>query len=423
VGANDNGVLARLGLMSGLWLLAASGCQACEGGQRSAPEAGPQARATDEQSTYAGALLAVDHQLADARELVEGRGGWADHELVAQLLVRRARLTGAIEDWVAADRALDAGFAVAPEGGGPVFTRLELDLSLHRLDQARIRMAQIEAAPVRTTAMEIQLVTARGELAAQRGDLDAAREAFEHARELGADKAVTASRLALLAGRRGDHEAALVAFAGAQAEASAGQGAAWLLLQIGLLEWSRDRPEAALASYDAAEQAFPGWWLVTEHRAEALAALGRITEAESLYREVIEQTGHPEFMDALAEILSSQSGQPGQPGQSDHARDAEAQTWIAAARREHERRLAALPQGAGAHALDHLIQFAPNEPRTLELARQVAELAPNEDNLRRLAELSLALGQVEVARAALTQARAGGANNRALDQLARLAGL
>jgi tetratricopeptide (TPR) repeat protein len=416
LGTHENGVLARLGLMSGVWLLAAlaaSGCHACEGEQRSAPEAAPHARATDEQATYAGALLAVDRQLDDARELVERRGGWGDHELVAQLLVRRARLTGSIEDWLAADRALDAGFAVAPEGGGPVYARLELDLSLHRLDQARARIAQIEAALVRTSAMQIQLVTARGELAAQRGDLDGARQAFEHARELGADPAVTAGRLALLARRRGDHEAALVAFAEAQADANIGQGAAWLLLQVGLVEWSRDRPEAALASYDAAEQAFPGWWLVAEHRAEALAALGRIPEAESLYREVIEQTGHPEFMDALAEILSSQS---------DPAGGAEAQTWIATARREHERRLAALPQGAGAHALDHLIQFAPDEPRTLELARQVAELAPNEDNLRRLAELSLALGQVEAARTALTQARASGASNRELDQLAQIAG-
>ncbi|PRQ06461.1 tetratricopeptide repeat protein [Enhygromyxa salina] len=393
-------------------LLAISGC---ERGAKPTPsaEAKPAVAVAAEQGTYAGALAAIDRQLADARELAAARDGWADHELVAQLLVRRARLTGSIDDWVAADQALTAGFAVAPAGGGPVLTRLELDLSLHRLAQAELRIAQVEAAPLQTGATKIQLETARGELAAQRGDLEAARRAFERARELGADPGVTAGRMALLARRRGEYDAALssfeASFEAARVEASEGQGAAWLLLQAGLVEWTRERPEAALRNYAAAEQAFPGWWLVAEHRAEALAALGRTAEAELLYRDVIERTGHPEFMDALAELLAS----------SGH--DDEAQTWIAAARREHERRLAALPEGAGAHALDHLIQFAPHEPRTLELARRVAQVAPNEDNLCRLAELLLTVGQPEAARAALEQARANGAESAELARLTQLA--
>ncbi|KIG16551.1 hypothetical protein DB30_04322 [Enhygromyxa salina] len=393
--------------LAAISLLAVSGCQR-GAEQRGEAEPAAAVQAADQQGTYVGALRAIDRQLDDARELAEQRDGWADHELVAQLLVRRARLTGSIDDWAAADRALDAGFAVAPAGGGPVLTRLELDLSLHRLAQAERGIAKVEAAPVRTQAMNIQLATARGELAAQRGDLDGARQAYEQARELGADAAVTAARLALLARRRGEYDAALAGFTSARAELGAGQGAAWVLLQLGLVEWARERPEAALISYDAAEQAFPGWWLVAEHRAEALAALGRTEEAELIYRDVIERTGHPEFMDALAEILARQGS------------DAEAQKWIAAARSEHERRLAALPEGAGAHALDHLIQFAPHEPRTLELARQVALVAPNEDNLRRLAELLVAVGEHEAARAALEQARSRGAGGHDLDRLARL---
>jgi tetratricopeptide (TPR) repeat protein len=322
---------------------------------------------------YAEAVAEIDRQIEQAQLLARERDDWADHELVASLFVQRARLTGMIEDWVRADETLDLAFARAPAGGGPVLARLELDLSLHRLDQAAQRLVQAEAAPVQTLSHEVAVAIGRGELAAQRGQLDVAQAAYEHAEKLRPDPA-NAGRLALLARRRGDAEAARAGFQAARAGVSTGRGAAWTLLQEGLVEWDRERAEAALERYDAAEQAFPGWWLVTEHRAEALAALGQTERAEQLYRTVIEDTGHPEFMDALGELLLARG------------EEAEARTWFAAARKEHERRLALLPEAAGAHALDHLIRHAPTEPRTLALAREVARIAPNEDNLRRLAE-------------------------------------
>jgi tetratricopeptide (TPR) repeat protein len=323
---------------------------------------------------YAQALVEIDRRIEQAQALAQQRDDWADHELLASLLVQRARLSGAIEDWVRADETLEHAFTRAPAGGGPVLARLELDLSLHRLEQATQRLEQAEAAPIQPLSHKVAVAVARGELAAQRGQLDAAREAFEHAQRLRDDPA-NAGRIALLARRQGDAEAALAGFQAARAGRSKpdGRGAAWTYLQEGLVEWGRERPEAALAKYDAAEQVFPGWWLVTEHRAEALAALGQTERAEALYRTVIEETGHPEFMDALGDLLLARGD------------EAEARTWFASARNEHERRLALLPDAAGAHALDHLIRHAPLEPRTLALARDVARIAPNEDNLRRLA--------------------------------------
>jgi tetratricopeptide (TPR) repeat protein len=326
---------------------------------------------------YAQALAELDRRIADAQALATKRDDWADHELVASLLVQRARLSGAIEDWVRADETLELAFTRAPAGGGPVLARLELDLSLHRLEQAEQHLKQAESAPIQLLSHKVAVAIARGELAAQRGQLDAAREAFEHAQQLREDPA-NASRIALLARRRGDAEAALTGFQTARAGIEDGRGAAWTFLQEGLVEWDRERPLDALVKYDAAEQVFPGWWLVTEHRAEALVALGQMERAEELYRAVIEETGHPEFMDALGELLLARGA------------ETEAETWFASARREHERRLLLLPEAAGAHALDHLIRHAPNEPRTLALAREVARIAPNEDNLRRLAEAEAA---------------------------------
>ena len=308
---------------------------------------------------YPTKLAVIDRKLADARAIASERQGWADHELAARLWVRRARLTGSIDDWAAADQALAAGFAHAPPGGGPVLSRLELDSSLHRLADAERRIAQLEAAPMRTAKTNIHLALARGDLASQRGELELARLAFEQAEQLGADGTTLAGRYALLAGKQGAPEQALEILERTRSETPSGQASAWLWLQTGLVEWGRDRPAAALERYDAAEAAFPGWWLVTEHRAEALVALGRLDEAEQLYRGVIETTGHPEFMDALADLL-------GRDG-----RDEEAKTWVARARAEHERRLALLPSAVGAHALDHLLRYAPDDPRTIELAHDL----------------------------------------------------
>jgi tetratricopeptide (TPR) repeat protein len=322
---------------------------------------------------YTQTLVELDQKIDQARLLASERDDWLDYELVTKLLVERARLTGRIEDWAAADQTLAIAFERAPPGGGPVLTAVQLDLSLHRLERAEQRLRQAEAAVLQPRSHEAGIEVSRGELAAQRGRLDEARERYERAEQLDHDPA-NSSRLALLDLRRGDAEAALVGFQTARAGLSTGRGAAWTLLQEGLVEWDRERSAAALEKYEAAEQAFPGWWLVTEHRAEALAALGETEQAESLYRAVIEETGHPEFMDALGELLLAR-------GQADEAR-----SWFAKAGLEHDRRLALLPEAASAHAIDHWIRHAPTDPRTLALARELARVAPNEDNLRRLAE-------------------------------------
>ena len=369
--------------------------------------AGPSAAqpsAAQPNSNYAAALETLDAELDVARARADELGGWSDHELVARLHRRRAQLSGAIEDWAAADRALDAAFSRAPEGGGPVFTRLELDLSLHRLDDAEARLAQAEAAPLRTGEQSIRLSLARGELAAQRGQLDGARVAYELAGRLGAAPEAVAAHLALLAQRRGEHTRARDLLDSARTSHDGPQRQAFLSLQRGLIEWSRGRAEAALDHYEQAEAAFSGWWLVTEHRAEALAALERRAEAEQLYRGVIEQTHNPEFMDALAELLRE--------------RDPEAaRRWTLDAAAAHTHRVALLPRAAGAHALDHRIAHAAEDPQTLAAARTAAAEAPHEHNLARLADLALTLGEIDEARAALAQARSQGAVNPELDQL------
>jgi hypothetical protein len=89
-----------------------------------------------------------------------------------QLLVQRARMTGAIEDWVAADETLAIAFEHGPKGGGPVLTALQLDLSLHRLERAEQRLQEAERAAIQLPSHKAAVEVARDELAAQRGRLD-----------------------------------------------------------------------------------------------------------------------------------------------------------------------------------------------------------------------------------------------------------
>lgn len=284
--------------------------------------------------TYTSALARIDRKLAEAERLADARDRWPDHELVAELRMQRARLSGSIDDWLAADQAMADAFSVAPEGGGPRLTQVRLDLALHRLAAAEAGIAALEGSAVPPDGRALALV--RGDLAAQRGQLDAARAAFEAAIERGAEETEVGARIALLDRRAERYDRARDTLL-ALAESRTGQARAWYLLQAGLVEWTRGQAAAALARYDEAAAAFPGWWLVREHRAEALAALGRTAEAEQIYRAVIEDTPNPAFMDALAELLAA-TGRAG-----------EAETWVQRAEAAHARRVLLLPEAARAH--------------------------------------------------------------------------
>ena len=106
-------------------------------------------------------------------------------------------------------------------------------------------------------------------------------------------------------------------------------------------------------------------------RAEALVESGEVEGAEELYRDIIARTGHPEFMDAMAELELN-------------AGEHEASlSWPRRAEQAYEERMALFPKGVTGHALDHWIAFGQPE-RALELARANVEKSPNGDALTQL---------------------------------------
>jgi tetratricopeptide (TPR) repeat protein len=146
-------------------------------------------------------------------------------------------------------------------------------------------------------------------------------------------------------------------------------------LQRGLLDLDRGRYADAAAHYRAADERFSGWWLIEEHLAEALSALGRTNDAERIYRDVVARTGHPEMLDALSGIVENE-------GEAEALRDR--------AREGFEDRLARLPSAATGHALEF---FLVNEPaRALALALRNVETRPGAVPRLRLAQAYAANG-------------------------------
>jgi hypothetical protein len=117
-----------------------------------------------------------------------------------------------------------------------------------------------------------------------------------------------------------------------------------LELQRGIAELEYGRLDQALARFRKADAIFPGNWLVEEHVAEVTARKGDRAAARRLYEKIVSDTGHPEYMDALAALA-------GEEGKAD-----EEKAWRSRAATAWQKRLAQFPEAAVGHALDHCAQ-------------------------------------------------------------------
>lgn len=295
--------------------------------------------------SYAEALARTDLVIANAEAQAKaGSDQWLLHENVARNYFERARLSGSYDDYAAADTALKRAFAVAAPGTGPHLVRAQLDFGMHRLAEAERYLKIIDGYAIPSLPDERAEITGmRGDIAFYRGDLRTALNLYEEADRLSPGTATF--RRAVYAMKTGDFERAEIFFDQTEREARLPppQLRGYIELQRGILDLERNRLEQALAHFRRADSIFPGHWLMEEHIAEVLTLQGKRPEAERLYRSIVKRTGHPEFMDALADLLSSQ-------GRVEEARRLTDQAWVA-----WQKRLALFPEASYGHAIDHCI--------------------------------------------------------------------
>jgi tetratricopeptide (TPR) repeat protein len=233
-----------------------------------------------------------------------------------------------------------------------------------------------------------------GDVAFYRGDMAGARAKYLASEKLD-DGASAAYRWAVLAKAQGDFPRALMAFS-KSAQSKHGVAplqAAGTALQFGAVELARGDAAAARRWFLAADRAFPGYWLIEAHLAQARAVDGDLPGAIDAMRGVAVRSGSAEAMDAVAMLLRAQ----GIGGES--------RQWAARADALWRKRLAKMPEAAFGHALEHELVFGTPE-RALDLAT------------RNLAARPYGESRLLMASALLMNGRTGSA----LDQLAMAEG-
>lgn len=367
------------------WLLAGALVAATGGCERAAPTRAP-AAAVAQAPGYERERAALDDAIAHGKSLVAARpdDGLLPLEVVS-LLLERARLTGDYGDYARAQGALDSRPPSAGTAAAHCLLRARLDYTLHRLKSAGARLA---ACPPGNEPGEVAGLAA--DLAMYAGRYREAEAAYRAlVNQVGTPTHFV--RLALLRARTGSpaEAAALLEAAERRYHGNSATMKAWLRLQRGLVALDRGRFDEALALYRQASDELPGWWLVDEHIAEVLALTGDKAAARSLYAKVVERTGAPEFLDALAD-LEAEAGE-----------SASAARRRGEARALYEKRLADHPEAAAGHALDHFLGDPADAPRALALARANHEARPFGESSIALAQAWLGAGQPAKAAALL----------------------
>lgn len=347
--------------------------------------------ATGAPRTYGEAIERLDASLLGNVERARTRDDeWLVLEQLASLYLKRARLSGSFEDYARAREVLDRAFAVAPPGTGPHMTQAVLDFTMHRLARAEAQLAIIDGYAVAPDwDIRAEMTAMRGDIAFYRGDYRGALAGYGEAARM-EDGSGANFRLAVYHARTGRPDLAERYFDRAERSVRlpTPQLRSNLELQRGALDLDRGRYPEALAHFRRADSIFPGHWLVEEHIAETMALLGDVAAATALYENIVRRTGHPEFMDALADIETARGN------------TARADAWTRRARRAWRQRLALFPEAAYGHALAHYLKHG-DPAETLAMAERNHAARPHGEALVLLAEAQLHARRPEEAKATM----------------------
>ena len=251
---------------------------------------------------YQTELQSIERRI---EEIVDGKPAdiaWGS-ERTARLLYLRFQhisLTGDIARLAQLDLAIDAAIGWSSRHADLWLLKAYIAIQLHRFSDAQIYLGMDESLP---TSAAGQLVQSDVDL--QQGRYAASRAEVETA--LGEDLTWDGlARLAHLHCVLGDIDAADRIYTEAQDELTAKQmrAYAWLEVQRGRMYFQRGRHDRALASYQRANAAYSGYWLVEQSIAELMGAQGRFGEAISTYTRLYAMMPKPEWEQALGELYS-----------------------------------------------------------------------------------------------------------------------
>jgi tetratricopeptide (TPR) repeat protein len=337
----------------------------------------------EKRRTYAYQLERVDERIDAALKLAEKNPrSWLGLDRAAGLYLSRARLSGDYDDYAKAEELLDKAFATNRGKFGPFMTRARLNFTLHRLDRVDADFDTHLKAPGKSNAARAGDLAFAAGLAFQRGKYPEALRFYEESLEVHASLP-TQTGLAIYKWKTGDFERAeeLLNESIPRRLGEETEPVAWIHLMLGLMDLDRGRYEEALQHYRTGESFIRGYWLIDEHVAEVLTLQGKTDEAIALYEDIVERTGNPEFMDALAGIYRERGD------------EARAMQYIARARKRFEEQLVRFPEAAYGHALEHFLEFGEDPKAALAMAEKNHALRPNAEAKILLAQAYMGAGE------------------------------
>lgn len=319
--------------------------------------------AADPTDPSRGSTLAqLDREIAFFSDRAASGPSWLDYEFVAQRYLQRQRVTGDYADFAGAEHALNRAFEVAPVGSGPVFTRMALNFTLHRLAALEADVLANEHAILLRPDQRLAMVAYRADIAFYRGEYDEALQRYEGLVAEDRD-AISLVALAQYHWRTGDLARADQLFTEAEAEGDDAQRA-WLCLVRALFEASQEHWDAAGAAIDRGLSERPGWWQLEEHQGQVLFEQGALEDARAVFENAYAHAPSPELLDALA-VLALEQG-----------RRSDAADLSARAEAMHEERIAMFPEAAAGHAIDHFLLLSDDLERAIELAELNRDARP-----------------------------------------------
>ncbi len=332
---------------------------------------------------------------------------WLGWESLANTYRERALFTGTTIDLARAEEAMQRSFTAAGPGAGPYLSRARLQVSLHRFAAAEndLGLAEDEIAlDVREAA---GIAALRATIAFQNGRYPQAFSAWERSLSLFPTPTVM---FALADAQACTAEQAVAEELMRHARLMVGtrdpRTAAWLAVQQGIFELDRGCWSAATADFDDAERIMPGWWFTDAQRAGLLARSGAHESAIVLYTQLVQRTGKPELMDALASELRLLG------------RELAAEQWSTIAALAYEDLLQRQPEAAYGHALDHFLSVATEPTRLIDIAEKNYRLRPGGEATMKLAHAYLLAQRLPAAVATIEKVLATPYSTAAVHRLA-----
>ena len=249
-------------------------------------------------------------QLAELDRLIRSFGAQTDDApsaagfaFLGQLELQRARLTGDVDSYARARRALEEAVALAPEDPEPRALLAGVRFTTHDFTGALSLATEIYEDDQNLSALAI-----RGDAALELGRYDDAARDYGVLADAQPEASTSLVRLSRFAFLRGDaDEAARLASSAEHAaanEGSFGASRSWYAAYRGKLALDGGRYDEAAREYRRAVETAPDYHVAIAGLASARAAKGRTEDAIRLYERAVALVPEPGSLAALGDLYT-----------------------------------------------------------------------------------------------------------------------